>query len=229
MPQQVNLCLPILRKQEKRFGAQSLAQALAVLLLVGGALGAAWVWNLRGAADSLQLTLSAQARELDELRGALERAKASAGPAESAVLQELRQRRQELQQRQGVLAALNQGLFEPGRGHSARLKLVAQTIPPVVWLTQIKTDYQLLELGGYTLEPAALNDWVAKLAVSPLLQGQTLNTVKVEGVQPANALVQAAPAAVQPASVQTGVLPPLWSYSLLTKVATSAAPSGAQP
>jgi len=220
MPQQVNLCLPILRKQEKRFGAQSLAQALAVLLLVGGALGAAWVWNLKSAADSLQVTLTSKARELDDLRAALERAKASAGPGESVALQELRQSRQQLLQRQGVLTALSQGLFEPEHGHSARLKLVAQTIPPVVWLTQIKTDDQLLELGGYTLEPAALNDWVGKLAASPLLQGQTLNTVKVEGVQPANALVQAVP---------SGALAPMWSYSLLTKVATSATPSGARP
>ena len=54
MPQQVNLCLPILRKQRRRFAAQSLVQALAVLLLVGGALSAAWVWNLNLASDSLK-------------------------------------------------------------------------------------------------------------------------------------------------------------------------------
>jgi len=228
MPQQVNLCLPILRKTEKRFAAQSLAQALAVVVLLGGALGAAWVWNLKNATASIQVTVTAQAKELDDLRAALERAKANAGQGESAVMQELRQRRLALQQRQSVLAALSQGLFEPGQGHSARLRLVAQTIPPVAWLTQIRTDDQLLELGGYTLEPAALNDWVGKLAASPLLQGQSLNTVKVEGTRPGKALVQSAAGAASPASAPNTA--PMWSFSLLSKVATSgAATAGGKP
>ncbi|MBB1074274.1 PilN domain-containing protein [Rhodoferax sp. 4810] len=237
MPQQVNLCLPILRKQEKRFGAQSLALALAAILVLGGALGAAWVWNLNQAAASLQATLGAQAKELDELRAALERAKASASPAESAVLQELRQRRLELQQRQSVLEALSQGLFEPGQGHSARLRLVAQTIPSVAWLTQIRADDQLLELGGYTLEPAALNDWVGKLSASPLLQGQSLNTAKVEGAKPPALLVPVAPGGVQPASSNPAAGAAaaeapvsMWSFSLLSKVASVAiAKTGGQP
>ncbi len=232
MPQQINLCLPILRKTEKRFAAQSLAQALAVVLLVGGVLGAAWIWNLNKASESLQVTLAAQAKELDDLRAALERSKASAGQGESAAMQELRQRRQELQQRQSVLAALSQGLFEPGQGHSARLGMVAQTIPAVAWLTHIKTDDQLLELSGFTLEPAALNDWVGKLATSPLLQGQTLNTVKVEGVQPSHVLVSAAPGTAQsptPAGAADG-MPPMWSFNLVSKVVTSTpANTGAKP
>ena len=168
MPQQVNLCLPILRKQEKRFAAQSLAQALAVVLLVGGGLAAAWIWSLNAAAASLQVTLASQSKELENLRATLERTNASAGPLESPLAQELRQRKLELQQRQSVLEALSQGVFAPEQGHSARLRLVAQTIPSVAWLTQIKADDQLLELSGYTLEPAALNDWVSKLSTSPL-------------------------------------------------------------
>jgi Tfp pilus assembly protein PilN len=233
MPQQVNLCLPILRKQEKRFAAQSLAQALAVVLLVGGSLAAAWIWNLNAAAASLQATLASQSKELDDLRVTLERANASAGQLESPLVQELKQRKLELQQRQSVLEALSQGLFETGQGHSARLRLVAQTIPAVAWLTQIKADDQLLELSGYTLEPAALNDWVSKLAASPLLQGQSLNTVKVEGVKPTNTLVQAppgstAPAASGPAGV-SDVKPTMWSFSLLSKVATATSSSGVKP
>lgn len=231
MPQQVNLCLPILRKPEKRFAAQSLAQALAVVLLVGGVLGAAWVWNLNQATESLQVTVAAQAKELDDLRAALERAKAEADPAESAVVQELRQRRLELQQRQSVLEALSQGLFEPGQGHSARLRLVALTIPPVAWLTHIRTDDQLLELGGFTLEPAALNDWVGKLAVSPLLQGQSLSTAKVEGVTTPASLVPSAPGVAGSASPSTAqAATSMWSFSLLSQLATApAAKPGAQP
>lgn len=233
MPQQVNLCLPILRKQEKRFAAQSLAQALAVVLLVGGGLAAIWIWNLNAAAASLRVTLASQSKELENLRATLERTNASAGTAESPLVQELKQRKLELQQRQSVLDALSQGLFAPGQGHSARLRLVAQTIPSVAWLTQIRADDQLLELNGYTLEPSALNDWVRQLATSPLLQGQSLNTVKVEGVKPASMLVQAAsgspaPAASGPASAPDGK-PAMWSFNLLSKVATATPAPGAKP
>jgi Tfp pilus assembly protein PilN len=233
MPQQVNLCLPILRQQEKRFAAQSLAQALAVVLLVGGGLAAAWIWNLNAAVASLQVTLASQSKELENLRATLERTNASAGPLESPLVQELRQRKLEMQQRQSVLEALSQGLFAPGQGHSARLRLVAQTIPSVAWLTQIKADDQLLELNGFTLEPAALNDWVSKLAASPLLQGQSLNTVKVEGIKPANTLVQAASGGAAPAASGLvgvpDVKPAIWSFSLLSKVATATSASGIKP
>jgi Tfp pilus assembly protein PilN len=223
MAQQVNLCLPILRKPTNRFGAQSLAVALAVILVLGAVAGAAWVWRLNTAADALQATLTTQAKELDDLRTALERAQVRVDPGESAVQRELRQQRLVLQKRQGVLEALDQGFFEPGNGHAARLLLVAQTIPPVAWLTHIRTDDQLLELGGFTLEPAALNDWVAKLSASPLLQGQSLNTALVEGVKPPESLIPAASGAAQAvAPASAAALGPMWSFSLLSKVAGAA-------
>jgi Tfp pilus assembly protein PilN len=187
---------------------------------------AAWVGSLRQASDSLKVTIAAQTKELDDLRAALERAKSSSAPAEAAVTQEVKQRQQALEQRQSVLAALTQGLFEPGRGHAARLQLIAQTIPAVAWVTQLKSDEQLLEITGFTLEPAALNDWVSRLAASSLLQGQTLSTVHVEGVKPGGGLASAASA---PAA-QTAQ----WSFNLLSRVAAPAAvppvsTSGAKP
>ena len=103
MPQQVNLYLPILRKQKESFTAQTLAQALLILLVGGGALSAAWVWNLQRASSSLQQTLDAQGKELTSLRAALEASRASAGPVQAALTHELAQQRGELQKRQGVL------------------------------------------------------------------------------------------------------------------------------
>lgn len=217
MPQQINLCLPILRKQSDRFAAQTLVLALAVILVVGGALLAAWVWNLRQATASLKLTLATQTKELDDLRAALERAKSSSGPAEAAMTQEVKQKMLALEQRQRVLAVLSQGLFQPGRGHAAHLQLISQTIPAVAWVTQLKTDEQLLEVTGYTLEPAALNDWVSRLAASSLLQGQTLSTVNVESVKPGATTMASAVSA--PASQATQ-----WSFNLVSRLAVAALP-----
>jgi len=170
------------------------------------------VWNLRLATDSLKMTLATQTKELDDLRAALERTKSSSGPADAAMTQEVKQRKLALEQRQNVLTALSQGLFQPGRGHAARLQLVAQTIPAVAWVTRLKTDEQLLEITGYTLEPAALNDWVSRLAASSLLQGQTLSSIHVEGVKPGD--VAAAPATSAPTSLAAR-----WSFNLLSQVA----------
>jgi len=235
MAQQVNLCLPVLRKQTSRFAAQSLAQALAALLVVGGVLSAVWVSNLGQASASLKLILDAQTKELDGLRTAIERSKQSSAPAEQTLAQEIKTRRISLQQREKVLAALSQGLFQPGDGHAARLLLVAQTIPDVVWITSVKADDHRLEVGGFTLEPSALNPWVNRLSGSALLRGQTLSAVKVESVKPesllagggtragARSAVASSPALATSGAVPVAALPPVWSFSLVSSIAQPAA------
>lgn len=239
MAQQVNLCLPILRKQKSSFAAQTLAQALAILLLVGGALGAAWVWNLNQASVSLKATLATQTQELEGLRAALAKSQGVVAPGQTAAEQELTRRRAYLVQREKILTALQQGHIQPGFGHAARLQLVAQTIPSAAWVTQINADERTLEVSGYTLEPAMLTTWINRLAESPLLYGQSLSTVKVDSVKPDTVLpgtvavgqavrppagpASAAQAASQPA------LPAIWSYALLSSMASPAAAPKAKP
>jgi Tfp pilus assembly protein PilN len=98
---------------------------------------------------------------------------------------------------------LQRGLFRRGWGHAARLELLARSIPAQVWVTEVKADDVQLDVSGFTLEPAALNDWVAKLAASPLLQGQKLTTVKVE-----NTSAVAGKAGARPT----------WSFNLVSAV-----------
>jgi Tfp pilus assembly protein PilN len=239
MAQQVNLCLPILRTQKTSFTGQNLALALAVVLLLGGALGAAWVWSLRQASASLQTTLATQTQELDGLRTALAKSQAAMPPGQTAAEQELDQRRVYLAQREKVLAALQQGHIQPGFGHAARLQLVAQTIPGAAWVTQINADERTLEVVGYTLEPAVLTTWVNRLAGSPLLKGQSLSTVKVDSVKPETALPQAVAPTARPllaasamaaaSQAARSALPAIWSYALLSSLRPAAAASSVKP
>lgn len=242
MAQQVNLCLPILRKQKSSFTAKTLAQALAILLLVGGALGAAWVWNLNHASASLKLTFATQTQELEGLRVALAKSQGVVVPGQTAAEQELTQRRAHLLQREKVLAALKQGYIQPGFGHAARLQLVAQTIPSAAWISQINADERTLEVVGYTLEPAVLTTWVNRLADSPLLKGQSLSTVKVDSVKPDTVLPGAVAVgqAVQPAVAVASTtqaqsssvkpsLPAIWSFALLSSMAPPVAASKVKP
>jgi Tfp pilus assembly protein PilN len=240
MVQQVNLCLPILRKQKASFSAQTLLQALAAVLVVGGLLGAAWVWNLNQASDSLKQTLAAQTQELAAMQAAIEKNQAGSGPALAAAQQVLTQQRAVLAQRQQALVALQQGRSEPGFGHAARLQLVAQTIASQAWLTQLRADDTQLEVSGFTLEPAVLTDWVNRLAQSPLLKGQNLSTVMVEQVKPDARLpggaldrqsvaAKDAAAPVKDTTAKGTALPTRWSYTLLSSMAKPVAEGAGKP
>lgn len=236
MAQQINLFTPILLTQKRYLSAQTMVQALAIFVVLGGGLYAYWVWSLNVASEGFRKTLTTQSRELESLQSAIKQGKAGAGPLEVALTQDLQARRTELLQREKLMRELQRGLFQPGWGHAARLQLVAESIPPQVWVTEVKADDSQLDVSGFTLEPAALNDWVAKLAASPLLQGQKLATVKVESASAA--MIKAASgaaASVLPAappariSAMPGAPRPLWSFSLVSAVGKPAAATGGKP
>jgi len=231
MPQQINLCTPILLTQKRYFSAHTMAIALGVFLLLGGVLCGVWVWNLDQGAAAFRHTGIAQTQEVESLKAAIERSKASAAPVDPVLLAQLQTRRNTLAQREKLREALKEGMFRPGWGHSDRLNWVARSIPAPVWITEVKMDGARFEVTGFTLEPAALNDWVDQLAVSPLMQGLKLSAVKVENATAAR--VTAAPGV--PASASAVPPRPVWSFNLLSvepvamAVASAASAPGSKP
>ena len=216
MPQQINLSTPVLLTQKRYFSALAMLQTLIALLVVGGSLTAYGVWSLRSAAMDLKATTSAQAGELERLRAAL--ATVPAEGSQKEMEQQVTAARGLLAQRTQTLEELRRGLMRPGFGHSARLQLVAQSIPSSAWVTEVQADPSRFEVRGFTLEPAALNDWVARLAKSPLLAGQSLRKVQVESVAVAAA---AQPGQARSESVAAGR--PMWSFTLGSALADAAA------
>ena len=158
-------------------------------------------------------------RELqEEMRAAIKEGKAASGPAEQALNQSLQARQTELQRRSALLDAMQRGLVRPGWGHAARLQLMAHSIPASVWITHLKADDNQVEISGYTLEPAALNDWTTRLTASPTMQDQSLATIKVERASLARAGAAAAASA------------PVWSFNLVSALRQAApGPSGSRP
>ncbi len=219
MPQQINLFIPILLTQKRYFSAQTMLQALAVFVLLGGGLSAYWVWSLHVASESFKKTLATQARELERLQAAIAQGKASrSAPVGAALTQELQVRRTELLQHEKLAQEWQRGLLRPGSGHAARLRLVAQSIPAQVWVTEVKADEAQFKVSGFTFEPAALNEWVAKLAASPLLEGQKLSAVKLENASTATL------------KAVGGTPPrPVWSFSLLSAMTQPSAATGGKP
>ncbi len=213
MPQQINLCTPILLTQRRYFSAQTMVQALAFFVVLGGGLCAYWVWSLRTSSEGFKQAVSAHAPELSALQSAIATGRSGGIPIDPGLTQELQVRRADVTQREKMRDELKAGLFREGWGQSARLQLVAQSIPAQVWVTAVKASDAQLEVSGFTLEPSALNEWVRKLAASPLLQGQRLATVKVERVGGDGAVALPAAAAAG-ASAQR----PLWSFGLTSAV-----------
>jgi Tfp pilus assembly protein PilN len=161
-----------------------MAQALAVFVVLGGVLCGAWVWNLKQTSAGFTQTLEGQTRDIQNLKAALLTARADSTPIGPAMLAQLQTKRDELARRELLRTALQEGLSTPGMGHSDRLALVARTIPQPAWITGVKADSTHFEVSGFTLEPAALNEWVTRLTASPLLRGLKLATVQVDNANP---------------------------------------------
>lgn len=215
MAQQINLCSPIQLAQKQSFSAKTMAQALCVFVVLGGALCATWVWNLNKTSADYAQTVEKQSREIDTLKTALNTARSDATPQGSAMLAQLQAKRQELVQREQLLFAAQEGLLRPGMGHSDRLALVARSIPQPVWVSAIKADSSRFEISGFTLEPAALNEWVARLGTSPLLRGLKLSNVQVE-----NTALNTPPPSVGTA-LPVAATRPVWSFNLVSEQANA--------
>lgn len=214
MAQQINLSTPILLAQKRYFSANTIAISLVAFLALGGALCAAWVWNFGHGIATFEQSVAAQALEVTRLKAAIESSKASTAPVAPALLEQLQQMRNTLAQREKLQLALQDGMFRTGWGHSDRLNWVSRSIPDEVWITEVKMDGSRFEVTGFTLEPSALNAWVDKLGVSPLMQGLKLATVRVE-----NATLQAAalsPAPAVNASAPVLVPRPTWAFNLVS-------------
>lgn len=226
MPQQINLSTPAQAISHKRLTAQSMAIALAVLLVGGGALCAVWVWNLDKSAQEYAAIAQVQTRELDGLKGVIASNAAAAKPVDAALVQQVEAQRAALKQREQLRAALLDGRFAPGWGHSDRLQLVARSIPEAVWVTDVKADTTRLEVIGFTLEPGALNQWVDRLSASPLMQGLRLTTVQVENT--AKTSVSGPTPTPSPVTAATR---PQWSFSLVSAQVPppTPAPTGGKP
>lgn len=159
MPQQINLFHPVLLAPRRHFPAASIAQALGLWIVTLGALAAWATWrtqSLRADVAAAAASHASQAQQLTQLLA--QRQGSGADPA--ALAQELAVVDARLTEREGWLARLDEGA---GEMPSRLLLQVAQTIPAPVWLQDLKWTPGRLELAGRTLQPEALQPWLARL------------------------------------------------------------------
>lgn len=234
MVQQVNLCTASFQPVRQKFGAHSLVLGMVVFLVAGGVASSLWFWSMERSSQLMRQNTAAQVTEIASLKAAIAQSRARAGPVDATLVSQLQERRNAVQQREALIAVVAQGMFKPGQGHSDRLLMLSQSIPALVWVTQVQVDEGRFEVAGQTLEPAALNDWVASLATYPLMQGLKLSGVSVENMtQRGNdalgrAMAQLVPEASGGASAPAAPAAParpMWSFKLVNLQPAPATPT----
>jgi Tfp pilus assembly protein PilN len=228
MSQQINLCTATFRPIRQRFSAQALLQAMGVLMVLGCSLVAAWVWSLEQSSAAYRKTTAGQLAEINNLKVAIAQSHAYAAPVDPALLAQLQDRRLAVVQREALVSVVQQGMFKAGEGHSDRLLMVSRSIPTSVWVSAVKIDAGRFEVDGFTLEPSALNEWVARLAAHPLMRHLQLTTVTVDNKAGVPARVSTAPASAP------GGARAVWSFNLTNleppaPVLAGASASGGKP
>lgn len=218
MSQQINLFVPILLAQRQYFSSRAILGALLLFCILGGGLVGYSLWNLNQSIDAAKLELTARTVEKAALQTSLQAGSTGSGLAQQNLITALKAANLELTQRQSLLLELKRGLVVGDDGHSARLRLIAYTIPAAAWITNIVADERHIELRGLTSEPAVLNDWMAQLSRSPLLQSQSLAAVRVEQQRKESQLSE-------PVNSVARVPPPALGKTLWSFVVTSAAVS----
>ena len=220
MPQQINLCSPVLLAPKRYFAAATMLQVVGLFVVVGCLGTAAWVWNTTNATTELARVLEGQKQQASQLQAALTVQTAAGAPLDAALQNQHKALEADVARQQAILRGLEQGRMAPGEAHSDRLALVSRSIPDKVWVTGLLADATRLEVSGYTLEPSALNDWVARLSLSPLMQGLRLATVKVQSTR--------VPASTNVASTATAPAgPETWSFTLVSAQPATPAKEGA--
>ena len=180
MAQQINLFSPILLTPKRYFSALAMAQALA---LFGVGLVGLCAWTV-SSSSTLQRDLQSatQLNQAEHLRltAVLAGQPAATAGSATATQQELAQAEKQLAGRHRLLADLKRGLASEGHSHSAWLRLLAQTVPAPVWLTEVRLVEGRVELAGMTQQPEALRPWLAKLSAHPLAGGLPFAAVRLE-------------------------------------------------
>jgi Tfp pilus assembly protein PilN len=159
MPQQINLFHPVLLAPRRHFPAVAMLQSLALWML-GLAAVAGWAhWRTGNLQTEVAATERQQQAERQQLQAALATRETHGDPA--VLQQELTALALQLTERRQVLDEL--GGAGPGASPTPLLQRLSQSLPPPVWLTDIRWSPTQTSLAGQTVQPEALQSWLDTL------------------------------------------------------------------
>ena len=180
MSQQINLLTPSLRKPRHWLTATPLAVALVTLLaLVAGA-----YYPARVQADDREREAASQASQLKAEQARLvETSKTIAAYKPNVQLAaDLAKAREQLQDRQAIMAILGGGAIGNNRGFAGYLRGFARQVPSGLWLTgfTIGPGGSEMEIRGRMLDPATLPEYIRRLNSEPAFQGRSFAALDIQ-------------------------------------------------
>ena len=185
MHQQINLYQPVFRRQHKVFSAVTLAQMVAVVLVLLLAILGHTRWTLAGMQDSAA-TLQQQHAHLQAQMVSLEEAQRT--PDTEAVDAEIEQLSSSIEQRQALLAQFAQLALQHQHGFSSHFKILAEQHLPGLWLDGVTVNAQgEIEVRGTALEEKLVPVYLQGLAKRRDLSATAFETVamnRAESAQP---------------------------------------------
>jgi len=178
--QQINLFNPIFLRQKKYFSTATILQALALVLV--GALSfyayAAYQTN------RLSREVADAGQRLESEKKRLEAASGDLGPRQKS--KELEQQSKELERqvrdREEILGIQSSSLTGGSRGFSEYLKAFARQSVNGLWLTNfsLREGGAKLSLGGRTLRPDLVPDYLKRLGKEKVMQGQSFSSLDMQ-------------------------------------------------
>lgn len=179
MSQQINLYAPIFRKQSKVFSALTMAQGLAIIVVVVGV----FYWTISLHTSLLEIRAADSARQL---QGELERLKAygvGTAPGERAQLLAERKKTLEasLASQTQALQAFDTGVLGRTEGYSELLRALARRSIEGVWLTRIEFAEATgeLSLSGRATRAELVPAYLERLRGEQALRGQGFSRLEV--------------------------------------------------
>ena len=181
---QINLYNVSLFPAREVFTARRISVGVVAAVLVMTAIG--W-WALAEKQRlSQEIASKAAARAAETARAELISAAGGAPltPPQLAALETtLNAQRATLTARRDARDLLRQGLATDQAGPSALMRLLATSAPTQAWLTDIRVGGSQLEVAGKTIDPAAVNAWLERLAASGYLSAKPMPSLRLDRVE----------------------------------------------
>ena len=213
---QINLYNPSLIPESEVFSARLILTWVAITALAMAAIGGWAIVEKRNVSRQVATQLSQQAA--NSARSTVVGANGEVLPTPQqveAIRQSLKGKYALLETRRATRDVLTRGLASEKGGPAALLRLIATSVPPQLWLTELRVNGKQVSIAGKTLEPSSVNMWLDRLRASGYLLEMPLPTMRVEQ------LASAAPA-------MAGV-PLVYTFNIAAGLVSPFADEGAAP
>ncbi|WP_124948894.1 PilN domain-containing protein [Sulfuriferula thiophila] len=171
MSQQINLCNPLFRKQEKYFSAVTMAQSLGLILLGCAVFYAYLAYQTRAltkqAGQMVQMHEAAQ-RQLTTLATTM-----AARKPDPLLTDAVAKAEQDVRARQVILDLLQQGELGNQTGFSEYFKALSRQTVSGLWLTgfEVIGNGNQITISGRALQPASVPLLIQHLKFEPVFAG----------------------------------------------------------